>query len=167
MRSPSLDATARRIVYGLSMRWGVPAVISKVVSSETDYITGLKIRNTESKTLRRLVPLANEQRRVLYEGSSYLQSARNFAWKGGQGADINAKIFMATGEDLRGWVPDVHQWIQHGNLQYEIKEAEQVADGVAWILRCLAISRIEEITVDGLLWGDDILVWGEDTLVWT
>jgi len=123
----------RETLYQLKLDFGVLCDVYKLVSSETDYDTGLKDQTIESRRVRRAVRMPQSIARQQYISPNFTQTNKNFITKG-LGWDEVTDVFVFDGRDLRNYEFDLSDWIIWNHIRYGVKAIEELGDKDGWYI---------------------------------
>lgn len=126
--NPRLQKSIREALYSLKLDFGVPVIVNKITSSETNFLTGInETINTRTKVRRAcLMPL--EVTRGSYVSPFQSQTNKPFITKGAMGWDDAARLFLFDGRDLPNHVWALQDYIVHDYLRYEVVAFEEIGD---------------------------------------
>ena len=127
----NLQRQIREGLYRLKLEFGVKCDIYKMVSSATDYDTGLKIQDITKTEVRRVVKMPQNVARQQYISPYFTQTQKSFITKG-LGWDEVTDLFIFDGHDIRGYDFDVSDWIVWNHVRYEVKEVEELGNKAGW-----------------------------------
>jgi len=131
--NPGAQRRIRDVLYQLKLDWGVLADVYKLVTSETDYDTGLKTETITKNSVRRVVKMPAATARSTYISPYFTQTNKPFITKGA-GWDEVTDVFIFDGRDLRDYDFDLQDWIVHNHVRYELKGIEEIGEKAGWMI---------------------------------
>lgn len=134
MTSLRLKRLISSTLYSLKMAFGSQVSIYRVVESTTDYPTGVKSIETQARLVRNAIPLPEQLNREVYQSVSYLASSRSFASLGGGQFHAGERAFIFDGRDIRGYEPNLADWLVYENTRFDITSIETLASNAGYLI---------------------------------
>lgn len=129
--NPNLQRQIKEVMYRLKLEYGVKCDVYKMLSSATDYDTGLKTQVTSIIPVRRAVKMPQNVARLQYISPNFTQTNKQFITKG-LGWDDVTDLFLFEGSDLPGYDFDLSDWIVWNNIRYNVKATEELGNKAGW-----------------------------------
>ena len=131
--NPNLQRMIRLTMYRLKQEFGVKCDAYKLVSSTTDYDTGLKSRVISMIQVRKAVKMPEGIRQLQYISPNFTQTQKPFITKG-LGWDEVTDVFLFEGTDLRGFKFDKDDWIVWNHKRYDVRAIEELGNAAGWVI---------------------------------
>lgn len=132
--NPSLTRMVKQTLYDLKQRFGAVVTVYKVLDANTNFMTGEKTLQTESRRVRRCAVLPSTTTREVYQGVNYLSASKVFTSLGGMGWDQSVRGFIFEGSDLPNYTWDYQDWIVYRDERYDVAEFEELEFNAGWLV---------------------------------
>ena len=129
----SMNRFIRKTLYSLKRQYGGRVDIYKLVTTETDYETGVKSYTRTMVTVPKCIVLPVKVQREAVQSISIISANKSFVYGGS--FDAGTRTFIVDARDL----PDAYEiqnddWFVYNGRRYDLKNISEFEQHTGWIM---------------------------------
>lgn len=160
---PKANRFLEDIIYALKREFGFKATLY-LDTFTLDIDTGVKVRSTEIKEIKRAIILPSDWKRKFSYDLSFIAANKNFTYGGFY--DVNTRIFIIDVRDIPNYVITLDHKLVVSSSKYNLVSVNLLEQDKIWVLTGVALRNEPPNQVINISVAETISI-SEDTSVST